>query len=79
MLALTACAHRTPRAEAMRAVRLGSAIYRERKNMYKAKRLLVAQGVQDASIGELLHFFYGQFRHSDVYPDLKKVGEPYRL
>jgi len=54
---------RLPQAEVTRSAALGSAIVAHRKDFYRAKCSLSAAGVA-VSIGQLQHFFYGQFRYS---------------
>ena len=63
---------RTAQQEARRAVALSKAIIAHRKNMRSAQRALAAQG-EAVSVGDLLRFFYGVFRHSGEYAPLHAV------
>lgn len=54
---------RLPQAELTRSAALGAAIIAHRKDFYRAKCSLTASGVA-ISVGQLQHFFYGQFRSS---------------
>ena len=55
---------RTAQQEATRAVLVCRAIVAHRKDMRQVRRALAEKGEQ-VSVNELLHFFYGTFRHSN--------------